>query len=158
MEMFNMPWDAQSRPELAPLLAHSARPGDFIGMDDDKEWCIVRFRKFTWATRRALAVLSELDPPQAKAAEPDPSGQYARINRYCGAGKEPYAYSAIRQGCSEEEAQKKRMRLQGQVARIRAKVREAGKPCAVCGEHFKPRRIDQVRCSACIQKGKARNA
>lgn len=38
--------------------------------------------------------------------------------------------------------------------RARARIREEGKDCTICGEHYRPRRVDQLRCPGCIKAGR----
>lgn len=49
-------------------------------------------------------------------------------------------------------------RLRKSVKRIRNHFNrdmcELGKACTICGGHFKPARIDRVRCPDCIRRGK----
>lgn len=105
---------------------------------------------------------------QRLANTPNARHQYAYPFRFrdwrLPADEEPDVHDLLigdRSRAAEEvdpEGARKEVRLWNARKRIQAKfnrdMRERGKTCRACGEHFRPRRVDQARCPNCIEAAK----
>lgn len=72
---------------------------------------------------------------------------------------EPSAYDLAQRLYGDAEGWRLYRSLLRQQERVQARfnryLRERGKDCRVCGQHFQPRKIDQVNCPDCCAKARS---
>ncbi len=98
-------------------------------------------------------LLTKMDPQPEPI--PDSEAVEALLANLNAPGPEEPRAPALLEGSAERRFYNSRWKLQQRRDR---EIRERGKDCSDCGEHFKPRTIKQLRCPGCIQARKRGDA